>query len=48
MSQDAKTLLYWVSNASSALSVDEGTFEYEYCLKCARSWANHIIQRGQS
>jgi hypothetical protein len=38
MSDSAKTLLYWVSNASCTDDADE-----RHCLECARKWAAWII-----
>lgn len=44
MSEIAKTLLYWVSNAAN--NVDEGEAEQSYCLECARKWAGYIIAKA--
>jgi len=41
MSQDAKTLLYWISNAESNVANNEA--EAGYCYRCALMWAQHIL-----
>jgi len=41
MSDSAKTLLYWVSNANS--NVADNEMEIQHCLACARQWASYII-----
>lgn len=43
MSADAKTLLYWISNAQA--NVADNDAEAEYCFKCARTWANYIFNK---
>lgn len=40
MSKSAKTLMYWISNASDNHD-DEN--ETSYCTACARKWAAWII-----
>lgn len=41
MSDDAKTLLYWASNARASVADNEA--DSAYCLDCARAWATAII-----
>lgn len=41
MSNNARTLRYWVLQAAS--NVAENEADQEFCLKCARAWANFII-----
>lgn len=41
MSDDAKTLMYWVSNAGA--SVADNETDSAYCLGYARAWATAII-----
>lgn len=44
MSDDAKTLMYWISNAGSRVA--DNAAEAAYCYACAFRWAMHIISRG--
>lgn len=41
MSDDAKTLMYWVSNANACVADNES--DALYCSGCARAWAAAII-----
>lgn len=41
MSNDAKTLMFWVSQAN--VSVADNGLDREYCLECARKWASFLI-----
>jgi len=43
MSDDAKTLLHYASNARGDCADDSDRL---YCLSCARAWAAHIISAG--
>lgn len=43
MSDNAKTLLHYASNAAAGCADDA---DRDYCLQRARDWAAHIIGKG--
>lgn len=44
MSNDAKTLMFWIGNANA--SVADNDADATYCRECARQWAAHLIGQG--
>lgn len=44
MSDDAKTLMYWIGNANASVADNES--DAAYCLNCVRRWAVYIIGGG--
>lgn len=41
MSEDAKTLMYWIEQART--SVADNDQDRAYCLNCARKWAATLL-----